>query len=104
MTNETIVIAHGYRENSLLMASYIRMFHDPGYNVLAPDDRGAGRSEGHYITFGWQDRLDYQNWLKRLIAKKGQDSKIGLFGVSMGGATVMMMSGEKLPKQVKSHR
>ena len=54
-SNETIVIAHGYRENSLLMASYIRMFHDLGYNVLAPDDRGAGRSEGHYITFGWQD-------------------------------------------------
>ncbi len=69
------MIAHGYRENSLLMASYIRMFHDLGYNVLAPDDRGAGRSEGHYITFGWQDRLDYQNWLKQLIAKKGQDSK-----------------------------
>ena len=83
------MIAHGYRENSLRMASYIRMFHDLGYNVLAPDDRGAGRSEGHYITFGWQDRLDYQNWLKQLIAKKGQDSKIGLFGVSMGGATVM---------------
>lgn len=100
-TNETIVIAHGYRENNLRMASYIRMFHDLGYNVLAPDDRGAGQSEGKMITFGWQDRLDYLKWLDQIISKNGQDSKIGLFGVSMGGATVMMMSGEKLPKQVK---
>ncbi len=34
--------------------------------------------------------------------KNGNDSRIGLFGVSMGGATVMMVSGEKLPKQVKA--
>ncbi|KRL84155.1 alpha/beta hydrolase [Ligilactobacillus apodemi] len=100
-TNKTIVIAHGYRENSTRMASYIRMFHDLGYNVLAPDDRAAGRSEGTFITFGWLDRLDYKKWLNEVIAKNGKNSEIGLFGVSMGGATVMMLSGEKLPKQVK---
>ncbi|WGN90386.1 alpha/beta hydrolase [Ligilactobacillus faecis] len=101
-TLKTIVIAHGYRENNLRMASYIRMFHDLGYNVLAPDDRAAGKSEGKYITFGWLDRLDYQKWLTQVIQKNGSDSEIGLFGVSMGGATVMMLSGEKLPSQVKA--
>lgn len=101
-TNKTIIVAHGYQENHKDMASYIRMFHDLGYNVLAPDDRGAGQSQGKYIGFGWPDRLDYVKWIKQIIAKDGKNSEIGLFGVSMGGATVMMVSGEKLPKQVKA--
>ncbi|MCZ2491664.1 alpha/beta hydrolase [Dellaglioa carnosa] len=101
-STKTVVVAHGYMENKENMASYIRLFHDAGYNVLAPDDRGQGKSEGDYIGFGWKDRLDYIKWTKKLIAEKGQDQRIGLFGLSMGAATVMMMSGEKLPTQVKA--
>lgn len=99
---KTVVVAHGYMENKESMASYIKLFHDNGYNVLAPDDRGQGKSQGDYIGFGWKDRLDYIKWTKKLIAEKGTNQKIGLFGISMGGATVMMMSGEKLPTQVKA--
>lgn len=101
-TNKTIVIAHGYMGNHEKMASYIRMFHNLGYNVLSPDDRGLGASEGNYISFGWADRLDYIKWIKLLLKKTGNNQTIGLFGVSMGGATVMMMSGQKLPHQVKA--
>lgn len=101
-TNKTIVVAHGYMGNHQTMASYIRMFHRLGYNVLAPDDRGAGQSQGKYIGFGWVDRLDYVKWIKLLLTKEGSNQQIGLFGVSMGGATVMMTSGEKLPHQVKA--
>ncbi|MCP0886507.1 alpha/beta hydrolase [Ligilactobacillus sp. WILCCON 0076] len=101
-TNKTIIVAHGYHESHLNMASYIRMFHSLGYNVLAPDDRGSGQSQGKYLTFGWLDRLDYVKWIKKVINYSGENSKIGLFGVSMGAATVMMTSGEKLPSQVKA--
>ena len=101
-TSRTIVIAHGYMGNKEQMASYIRLWHRQGYNVLAPDDRGNGQSEGNYYGFGWPDRLDYVKWTKQVIRRNGTDSQIGLFGVSMGGATVMMMSGEKLPSQVKA--
>lgn len=101
-TNKTIIVAHGYHGSSYNMASYIRMFHNQGYNVLSPDDRASGKSGGRFITFGWKDRLDYCRWVKQVIKKNGNDSRIGLFGVSMGGATVMMVSGEKLPKQVKA--
>lgn len=101
-SNKTIVVAHGYRENHRSMASYIRLFHRQGYNVLAPDDRGAVGSEGKYVGFGWPDRLDYLKWLHLLLNKQGSQQKIGLFGVSMGGATVMMLSGEHLPRQVKA--
>ena len=101
-TNKTIIVAHGYHENHTSMASYIRLFHNLGYNVLAPDNRGSGKSQGKYLTFGWLDRLDYVNWIKKVIKYQGQNSQIGLFGVSMGGATVMMVSGQKLPSQVKA--
>lgn len=101
-TNRTIVIAHGYMGNKEQMASYIRLWHRQGYNVLAPDDRGNGQSQGNYYGFGWPDRLDYVKWTQQVVRRLGTDSQIGLFGVSMGGATVMMMSGEKLPSQVKA--
>lgn len=100
-TNKTIVVAHGWHENAQIMSRYIEMFHNLGYNVLAPDDRGSGRSGGKYLTFGWLDRLDYVKWIHQIIDKEGSDVEIGLFGVSMGGATVMNVSGEKLPPQVK---
>ncbi|KRM55905.1 alpha/beta hydrolase [Lacticaseibacillus sharpeae] len=99
-TSKTIVVAHGYMNTHKDMAEYIRMFHDAGYNVLAPDDRGHGSSDGTYVGYGWADRLDYRKWLRRVVRVNGQQSDIGLFGVSMGGATVMYLSGMNLPKQV----
>jgi len=73
-----------------------------GYNVLLPDDRGHGQSAGKYISFGWQDRRDYLGWVDEVIDQTGAQAEIVLFGVSMGGATVEMMSGEVLPPQVKA--
>lgn len=101
-TNKTMVVAHGYMNDKEDMANYIRMFHTMGYNVLAPDDRGHGASQGNYAGYGWPDRLDYVKWIKQVVAKNGPQAQINLFGVSMGGATVMFVSGEKLPRQVKA--
>ncbi|MFD1432989.1 alpha/beta hydrolase [Lacticaseibacillus yichunensis] len=99
-TARTVVIAHGYMNTKEDMAPQIQLFHDAGFNVLAPDDRGHGQSEGDYIGYGWPDRLDYLKWLDKLLARTGENSQIALYGVSMGGATVMYLSGENLPKQV----
>lgn len=66
-----------------------------------PDDRGHGGSEGDYIGFGWPDRKDYLLWIRKIIEAVGESAQIVLHGISMGGATVMMISGEKLPEQVK---
>lgn len=99
---KTVVISHGYKGNPETMANYAKMFYDMGYNVLLPDDRAHGDSAGDYINFGWLDRLDYLSWINKLISVKGEDEKILLFGVSMGGATMEMLSGENLPTQVKA--
>jgi uncharacterized protein len=100
-TNKVAVIVHGYSVNASFMAIYAQIYQNMGYNVFMADDRGHGKSDGKYIGMGWLDRLDYLQWTNLLIQKLGNDTEIVLYGSSMGGATVAMMSGEKLPSQVK---
>ncbi|GAE36874.1 alpha/beta hydrolase [Halalkalibacter akibai] len=102
-TQHTVIIAHGYSGQARDMARYARFYYEKlGYNVLLPDARGHGASEGHYIGFGWHERKDYLSWINSVIERYGAQSKITLHGVSMGAATVLMTSGENLPKQVKA--
>ncbi|WP_404407099.1 alpha/beta hydrolase [Jeotgalibacillus malaysiensis] len=94
------IVAHGYMMDASGMTRYIRNFYDEGYNVIAPDLRGHGNSEGDYIGMGWHDRLDMLQWIDEVV-KINPEAEIALFGISMGGATVMMTSGEELPRNVK---
>ena len=101
-SDKTVIVAHGYMGNAETMANYAKLFHDIGYNVLVPDARGHGNSEGNYIGFGWPERKDYVQWVDKILAENGSSQKIVLYGVSMGAATVMMTSGESLPENVKA--
>lgn len=99
----TAILAHGYSSGGKSMSPFARFFCDSlGYNVLMPDARGHGESEGKYIGFGWHERKDILLWIDKVLERTGEDSSIVLFGISMGGATVMSASGEKLPLQVKA--
>lgn len=82
------------------MKRWARNFYEKGYNVLTPDLRGHGKSEGDYIGMGWHDSLDLLLWINKVI-EIDPAAEIVLFGISMGGATVMMTSGEELPSNVK---
>lgn len=101
-SHKTAIVAHGYMGNAETMANYAKMFHDLGYNVLVPDARGHGKSEGDYIGFGWHERKDYVKWIDQVLETNGQLEEIVLYGISMGAATVMMTSGESLPTNVKA--
>lgn len=101
-SKKSVLICHGFMNNKETMGAYAAMFHQMGYNVLLPDARAHGESEGRYIGYGWPERYDERKWINRLIQKNGQESQIVMFGVSMGGATTMMTSGIKLPHQVKA--
>jgi uncharacterized protein len=96
------ILVHGYMSQHQDMAGFAQMFHTKyQFHILMPDCRGHGKSEGHYIGFGYHDRLDILSWIDHLIKQHGEDIQIILFGISMGGATVSFVSGEKLPEQVK---
>ena len=98
--NKWAIVVHGYTANAASMTRWVRKFHEKGYNVLAPDLRGHGNSEGDYIGMGWHDRLDLLQWIDEII-KVNPDTEIVLFGISMGGATVLKAAGEELPDNVK---
>lgn len=100
-TDKWVILSHGYAGNALQNLRSARYFYEMGYNVLMPDARGHGKSDGKYIGMGWHDRLDLVQWIDDII-KVDDTSQIVLYGVSMGGATVMMTSGEDLPDNVKA--
>lgn len=93
------IVVHGYTSQGNLMSSSAQEFYLRGYNVLVPDLRGHGTSEGNYIAMGWLDRLDIIKWIDYLVAKDPK-AKIILYCVSMGATTVMNVTGEKLPENV----
>lgn len=100
---KTVIVLHGFMNNKDTMGAYAAMFHKLGYNVLLPDARGHGQSEGNYIGYGWREKVDVKKWAEKVIKRNGNKSQIAIFGVSMGGATTMMSSGLKMPKQVKAY-
>lgn len=100
-SEKTVVLLHGFMSDGDSMAGFAKIFFDLGYNVLLPDARAHGRSAGKYIGYGWVEKDDILRWIKQIIAKNGKNQKIVVMGQSMGGATTMMVSGMKLPKQVK---
>lgn len=97
------IMFHGYKGNAErdLCGAVERAF-SVGRNALIVDHRAAGNSDGHVITFGVNERRDCLLWIDHVIKRFGNDVKIVITGISMGAATVMMASGEELPKNVIS--
>jgi hypothetical protein len=101
-TNKTVVFAHGYLGRARDMALFGEYYYEElGFNVFTADSRGHGLSEGDYYGFGWHDRIDYVNWIDKIVEELGEDTEIVLHGLSMGAATVLMTLGEELPDNVK---
>ena len=99
-SNLWLVAVHGYSSRRQGMFDVARFYYEKGFNVLAPDNRAHGESEGKWVGMGWLDRKDILLWLDKII-EENPDAKIILHGISMGGATVMMCAGENLPANVK---
>ncbi len=96
------LLFHGYRGKAErdLCGGVERCFAI-GHNALIINQRAAGPSEGHVITFGIREHLDCLDWIDFIIEKFGKEQKIILTGVSMGAATVMMAAGHDLPPNVQ---
>lgn len=93
---------HGYRSSCLRdFAGGSELSLSMGHNLLLVDQRAHGRSQGKTIAFGIKERLDLMCWVEYAVKRFGEDVKILLYGVSMGGATVLMASDLDLPENVK---
>ncbi|MCH5173990.1 MAG: alpha/beta hydrolase [Bacteroidales bacterium] len=98
----TAVVVHGYTDNHICFLNLVRMYRDElNYNVLVPDLHYHGYSEGRAIQMGWFDRLDVKRFCELAHNIWGDDFMV-VHGVSMGGATTMMLSGEELPPYMRA--
>ncbi len=97
----TVLFAHGYRSNKLVDFSLaFDMYHNLGMNILVPDQRAHGKSEGKYITFGVKESRDFKSWIAYHNKTYGQYPII-LSGLSMGASTVLYLADQSLPENVK---
>ncbi len=102
-TKKVCIGFHGFHAYGLRdMARFAPLYKSLGYDYLIIDQRTHNASEGKYITFGVNERYDGLLWIKEIIRRYGEDVQIVIHGVSMGAATVLMISGLKeLAEQVK---
>ena len=101
-TSHTAIIVHGYTDNAIRMFHIGYLYnHSLNYNILLPDLRYTGLSEGDAIQMGWLDRKDVMQWIDIAPALFGDSLQAVVHGISMGAATTMMLSGEKLPAYIR---
>lgn len=98
--NKTALVIHGWRNNSINFLHLARLYEkELGYSVVIPDVHAHGLSEGDMIQMGWLDSKDMMEWIKIF-----QTDTMVVHGVSMGGATTMMMSAMEYPEGIKDIR
>lgn len=95
------IMFHGYRGNPMRdLGGGVERCFKLKRNTLIVSQRAHGESEGHVISFGCFEKYDCLDWVNFAVHHFGEKQKIILTGISMGAATVLMASGEKLPESV----
>ena len=96
-----VVLLHGYTGSREMMYGYAYWYAERGFNVLAPDFRCQGESEGDYIGLGATDSEDLPGWID-LILQRDSEAEIVLHGLSMGASTALIYSGGDVPDNIKA--
>lgn len=96
-----VIALHGYRGSSQDSLRLAQPYYEEGFQVVMPDLRACGESQGDYVGMGWLDRMDVLDWIDWIVARDPQ-AAIVVHGISMGAATTMMTAGEDTPDNVRA--
>src|SRR5262249_57031071 len=81
----TILFLHGKGGDSAEWRPEALRALDSGYNVLLPDLRGHGESEGEFFTYGFLEKDDLANTIAAAEAQLGSEPlRLGVHGCSAG--------------------
>ena len=89
-----ILVLHGYTGWKEEMYPFAYWYHEQGYQILVPDLRCQGESEGDFIGMGWTDHFDCILWVNYILSRDA-DARIVIHGQSMGASTALMMAGDE---------
>lgn len=96
-----LIMFHGYRSSAERdFCGGLKFGIDFGFNVLLVDQRAHNDSEGKCLTFGINERKDCLSWIDYVVKRSGENSKIVLYGMSMGASTVLMAADLGIEKNV----
>ena len=100
-SNKWVVLVHPFMTSGALIYNAIGgMYEEQGYNVLAPDLRGFGNSDGS-VAMGYLESLDIYDWIKDLNTNWSNSNRYGVnvapttivvHGISLGGATTLQLA------------
>ncbi len=100
---KTVIIGQGWTEHLDWIGYVSKIWYDMGYNILMPSQRGQFLSDGDDLTFGYQDKYDWLNWVKMVDERNGANSEVVFYGQSLGADTVLeAASVPRLSKSVKA--
>lgn len=88
------LVLHGYTGWKEEMYPFACWYYEEGYQVVVPDLRCQGESDGDFIGMGWTDHYDCTLWIDYILSQDA-DARIVIHGQSMGAATALMMTGEE---------
>jgi uncharacterized protein len=83
-----VLALHGLSDNRAGALAYAEIFLRHGYDVLLPDARAHGQSEGSVATYGLTEADDIHRWSAWLQSQQHPDCVYG-FAESMGAAGLL---------------
>jgi uncharacterized protein len=86
-----VLLAHGFRGDRRQMLGRASFLSKAGYGVLLFDFQAHGESPGKQITIGYLESRDAQAAVE-FMKKNCPGEKLGVIGISMGGAAVVLAS------------
>lgn len=84
-----VILFHGVSDNRLGMTRYADLFLRHGYDVLMPDARAHGLSDGGLATYGLLESNDIRLWFDWLTANHRPTYCVYAFAESMGAAQLL---------------
>ena len=94
------VLIHGYTSRPRAMVCQGHHYAGMGFNTVFPYLRGHRRDTHRHTSFGYFERFDIVDWINYIIALDSE-AEIIIHGCSMGAGTTMLVTGQKLPSNVK---
>jgi dipeptidyl aminopeptidase/acylaminoacyl peptidase len=98
-TKGTIIMVHGIRAYKERFIPISKQINDSGYNVVMPDLRAHGESEGQYCTFGNKEKFDISALIDTLNTMPNINQNYIIWGQSLGAA--VSLQAMAIDKRIK---